>query len=117
MIAPVRVQISRAKGWRMPENTVKVDQSTKWGAPFVAGKTYPTVGGDLSGSLCGQATNATVGCAVDAFRAFAADPAEPMGDLSPLRGENLACWCRRGAPCHADVLLEIANRPVCEALA
>lgn len=26
-----------------------------------------------------------------------------------LRGRNLACWCRPGDPCHADVLLEIAN--------
>lgn len=26
-----------------------------------------------------------------------------------LRGKNLACWCAPGAPCHADVLLEIAN--------
>lgn len=33
-----------------------------------------------------------------------------------LTGKNLACWCKPGAPCHADVLLEIANRPACEAL-
>lgn len=26
-----------------------------------------------------------------------------------LRGKNLACWCKPGTPCHADVLLEIAN--------
>jgi hypothetical protein len=26
-----------------------------------------------------------------------------------LRGKNLACWCNPGDPCHADVLLEIAN--------
>jgi len=26
-----------------------------------------------------------------------------------LRGRDLACWCKPGAPCHADVLLEIAN--------
>jgi hypothetical protein len=26
-----------------------------------------------------------------------------------LRGKDLACWCAVGAPCHADVLLEIAN--------
>lgn len=25
-----------------------------------------------------------------------------------LRGKNLACWCK-ASPCHADVLLEIAN--------
>jgi hypothetical protein len=26
-----------------------------------------------------------------------------------LRGFNLACWCKAGEPCHADVLLEFAN--------
>lgn len=26
-----------------------------------------------------------------------------------LRGKNLACWCKTGTPCHADVLLEIGN--------
>lgn len=32
-----------------------------------------------------------------------------------LRGKNLACWCAIGTPCHADVLFEIANKPICEA--
>jgi hypothetical protein len=27
-----------------------------------------------------------------------------------LRGKNLACWCKLGTACHADVLLELANR-------
>lgn len=37
-------------------------------------------------------------------------------DLSPLRGKDLVCWCpltwRDGTPhpCHADTLLELANR-------
>jgi hypothetical protein len=26
-----------------------------------------------------------------------------------LRGHYLACYCPRGEPCHADVLLELAN--------
>jgi hypothetical protein len=26
-----------------------------------------------------------------------------------LKGHNLACWCRPGTPCHADVLIELAN--------
>ena len=30
-----------------------------------------------------------------------------------LRGKNLACWCKLTDPCHADVLLEIANQPDC----
>jgi len=31
-------------------------------------------------------------------------------DLVPLLGRDLACWCDLAAPCHADVLLELANR-------
>jgi hypothetical protein len=26
-----------------------------------------------------------------------------------LAGKDLACWCPLGQPCHADVLLELAN--------
>ncbi len=33
---PVRIQLSRAKGWKMPAHTVKVDRSTSWGNPFRA---------------------------------------------------------------------------------
>lgn len=25
------------------------------------------------------------------------------------RRKDLACWCKIGEPCHADVLLELAN--------
>jgi hypothetical protein len=28
-----------------------------------------------------------------------------------LAGKDLACWCPLDQPCHADVLLEIANHP------
>jgi hypothetical protein len=31
-------------------------------------------------------------------------------DVSQLRGKDLACWCPIGQPCHADVLLELANK-------
>jgi hypothetical protein len=29
--------------------------------------------------------------------------------LKPLKGKNLSCWCKVGDPCHADVLLKLAN--------
>lgn len=46
-----------------------------------------------------------------------AGPAPSLEHLrQALAGKNLACWCKPGAPCHADVLLELANRPVCEAV-
>ena len=39
-----------------------------------------------------------------------------LSAMPALRGKNLACWCALDAPCHADVLLELANRPICEAI-
>ena len=33
-----------------------------------------------------------------------------------LAGRDLACWCPLNQPCHADVLLEIANAPLVEAI-
>lgn len=35
--SPVRVQLSRAKGWRMPPNTVKVARPCRWGNPWRVG--------------------------------------------------------------------------------
>lgn len=101
--APQRIQLSRAKGWRMPPDTLKVDRTTRWGNPFRVGETGPL------GRLVPDAESA-----VGHFRAMLADPqlraaAGYPDDLSPLRGRNLACWCRPGTPCHADVLLEIAS--------
>jgi hypothetical protein len=37
-------------------------------------------------------------------------PKRPV--LDELRGKDLACWCRLDQPCHADVLLELANKKV-----
>ncbi len=34
MLVVRRIQLSRAKGWRMPENTRKVDSATVHGNPF-----------------------------------------------------------------------------------
>ena len=30
--------------------------------------------------------------------------------LDELRGKDLACWCKIGEPCHADILIELANK-------
>ena len=89
---PRRIQLSRAKGWRMPENTVKVDRSTKWGNP------YPVAPGR------------TAEQAVRGYRLYVAQmPGLREMAARKLRGRNLACWCRLDKPCHADVLLELAN--------
>ena len=30
-------------------------------------------------------------------------------EINELRGKDLACWCALDQPCHADVLLRLAN--------
>lgn len=120
---PERVQLSRAKGWRMPPNTLKVDRTTKWGNPWVPGSPgwvwiEPGSGVRLPMILTQEG-------AVDRFRRWlrgefrrthghpvyeaVIPPTRDPPDPGELRGKNLACWCKLGAPCHADVLLELAN--------
>lgn len=36
--------------------------------------------------------------------------------LQELHGHDLACWCRLDQPCHADVLLELANADTTDGL-
>jgi hypothetical protein len=105
--APVRVQLSRRKGWRMPPNTVKVDRTTKWGNPFRVGDRVHR-GPAFSGrdELIEDAADA---CRL--FRAHMFNLRSAQELILPLRGKNLACWCPLDQLCHADVLLEIANPP------
>lgn len=105
---PERIQLRRRKGWRMPANTVKVDRSTKWGNPFVTGTdgTRAECVSLYKRLLAGYCCLTTPASMADqnSARGHVAE------HLDELRGKNLACWCPLEAPCHADVLLEIANQ-------
>lgn len=106
---PIRVQLSRRKGWRMPENTVKVDRSTKWGNPYRAGVHCDHQHAvDCHRFLLMQGRQATT--APDADFPVMNYALTVAKDIAQLRGKNLACWCKLDAPCHADVLLELANK-------
>ncbi|WP_026618308.1 hypothetical protein M728_000343 [Ensifer sp. WSM1721] len=117
MTKPVRLQLSRRKGFDLQTHSksindleaVHVGRPGPWGNPFVVGKhgdaAYCV---DLYKALLAGLLR--VGAdpdleALERTRRFAAE------NVDELRGKNLACWCRPGAPCHGDVLLELANRP------
>ena len=110
--APVRVQLSRRKGWRMPANTVKVDRTSKWGNPCIVGKhgtreeCVQWFALALSGMFVLGMKNPDGTWLADSLIAYSK---MAKRDRRHLRGKNLACWCPLGAPCHADVLLKIAN--------
>lgn len=99
---PIRVQLRRVAGWRIPPNTVSVGRSSKYGNPY-------WVGTKNMGYECASSKEA-----VEKFRALVESDSRllrfRLHDLELLRGKNLACWCKPDSPCHADVLLELANR-------
>jgi hypothetical protein len=78
----------------MPENTVKVDRTTKFGNP------YPMLG---DRAAC-----------VAAYRHWLETTRDgrEIAELArkELRGRHLGCWCGLDQECHADELLRIANR-------
>lgn len=94
----------------MPPNTVKVDRTTKWGNPFITGEhgTRAHCVGLFRALLGGFICLSNGPSIADQEQALAAIKA----GLPTLHGKNLACWCPQGAPCHADVLIELANLPV-----
>lgn len=85
----------------MPPNTINVDRRTKYGNPFKVGE--PTPAG---------LPVATTEAAVWLFRQYAEGMLinDPHW-LDDLRGKDVGCWCKPGACCHGDVLIELANRP------
>lgn len=93
----------------MPQNTVSVARPGKWGNRWRPCD-YRAAGYKPSDSVALETC-------LHAFRAWITGewhwahgnslPVPP--DPTELRGKNLACWCKPGEPCHADVLLELAN--------
>lgn len=122
MSTPKRIQRKRTKGWRMPDGAVYVGRPTRWGNPFAVGEiaqhwhratTHPYAF-YIDRHMVVQSDQAT-----RLFRRIVLEPSDHqfVGHKAPtaneisaeLAGRDLACWCRIDQPCHADVLLEIAN--------
>jgi hypothetical protein len=117
-VRPQRLTLSRQKGYSLKAQSLalnglaakKVTRPGPWGNPFEVAEIAKRYRLDAKGAqakavdLCTQ------------WLIGALDPALSPGDPPPLgrivaelKGYNLACWCAEGTPCHAEVLLEIAN--------
>ena len=114
-MSPQRIQRKRTKGWRMPEGAVYVGRPSRWGNPYRVDKLsqHEAVVLNIDGSEIpdswggvGFATK----WAVDAYRRCFTEGHWWSGYVvEELAGKDLACWCPLDQPCHADVLLELAN--------
>lgn len=121
-----RVQLSRRRGWRMPANTVSVARPSRWGNPFRVGAllplgevVYEIRDADDAVRLYANWLSNTVdehGRYVDGQTTYFGVESflRPSHDeiRRELAGRSLACWCKLGTPCHAVVLLAIANGAV-----
>ena len=121
-MSPQRIQRKRTKGWRMPEGAVYVGRPTIFGNPFRPGihegtwqviddngMNYPLPRGTSEK----WARHYAVGLFADDLTYWFGGRISMDGDLAAaiagLRGHDLACWCPLDQPCHADVLLALAN--------
>lgn len=91
MDKPKRIQKKGFFG-KLPEGTKVVHRPSKWGNPFKVDEH----GRDK---------------ALELYRAYITQKlATGELDISELKGKNLACFCSLEEPCHADILLELANQ-------
>lgn len=104
---PRRIQRKRIKGWRMPEGAIYVGRPTRWGNLYVVGEQEAWIAGAVFHSR-----TITPELAVTLYRRdIDYKVGAPTSDeiRTQLVGKDLACWCALDAPCHADVLLRLAN--------
>ncbi|WP_210481147.1 DUF4326 domain-containing protein [Naasia sp. SYSU D00948] len=96
VFTPARIQYSRTPGWRKPHRTLLVAQGTRWGNPFL---------------LAADGTANRERAVLEFRQALLEGRLDiTVEDVRrQLSGQNLGCWCPLDRPCHADVLLEIAN--------
>jgi hypothetical protein len=74
-----------------PATDVIVHRPSKWGNPFPISPTQNRL---------------TV---IEKYRQHLLASPHLLKDIGELKGKNLVCWCAP-APCHADILLELANK-------
>lgn len=127
MSQPVRLQLSRKAGFSLQRESqernglpaVNVARPGPWGNPYVVDRLVPDGalwavrrGGEVQHramTKTGAASHAVACFEADLQTAQALQPVAAAVALRPLRGKNLACWCAADQPCHADVLLRLAN--------
>ena len=116
---PQRITFHRVKGFDLQGTSralnglpaKMVTRPGKWGNPFEIKAVAERFGRDA------VAAQARAVALHGQWLAGSLDPALDPGYSPPplpeivaeLGGHNLSCWCKPGAPCHADLLIELAN--------
>lgn len=118
MAMPQRIVLSRRSGFDLAATSLAlnglpakvVTRPGRWGNPFAIAEVMASEGLDRAAAqaravaLCSNWLRGTLSPELSA-------PPPPDHDSirNSLGGHNLACWCKAGTPCHADILIDIAN--------
>jgi hypothetical protein len=122
-VAPVRMQLSRAKGFNLQARSMALNglpalniaRPGPLGNPFVVGEDGTRAECVHQHRMMLAGYLATSGKAtIESQRLVIGYIAE---NLKVLRNRNVACWCPANAACHGDTYLELFNRPQCRAVA
>ena len=121
----VRVQRRRTKGWRAPADAVYVGRPSIWGNPYrvardgrVTWHVYAFGGSTPIATFRSRTGHEARQFAVDRLQSLFDHHRDPWGKervRAELAGLDLMCWCPLtdvngvAVPCHADLLLAIAN--------
>lgn len=120
---PIGIQCSRQRGYRLPPNTLRVTRPSRWGNPFRKQAFHleysfaeipPLVEGRLnSETILLMPPTYLPAVLVELHFAWLNHWSAKWPDdferwIAPLRGKNLACFCKIGEPCHRDNLLYYA---------
>lgn len=107
MRLPRRIQRRITRGWRMPEHAIYVGCGSLYGNPFRTARM------PLELKYGGAIMVATPAEVVEKYREWLKSTPEGrfVAECAArnLWGLDLVCWCSLDQPCHADVLLQIAN--------
>lgn len=85
---------------QIPVEAVYVGRPSKWGNPMTVKELQRLFPNDTLTELNRKA--------VRWYERYLAENAKLMDDIEELTGKDLVCWCAP-LPCHADVLLKLAN--------
>lgn len=118
-------RIEMKQGVALPDGAVYVGPDSRWASPITwsdVGGQYPSLDDHDIGRLIVQDFEVLARRGHLSFpnwrhlggeRGPVAWTYPPVDEIrTELGGHDLACWCEADLPCHAEVLLRIANAPI-----
>lgn len=117
-----RIQREQTPGWRPPKGARNVGRGTIWGNPWVVARADFGTGWFVMWAGTGPVPEGSrheipaadqydaYALAAQMYQSVLLNDRALARRIPDLKGRDLLCWCPKDLPCHADLLLELAER-------